>query len=418
MKCDESRPACHRCISTGRICDGYGIWGGGGNFYGDPKRCTGSKAGSVASLAPACLSIVAVGTEEEQQYYHWIEWRTAKKTPGLFVLAFWDKLIYQASLSEPAVLHAVLALSSLHRSETLNSKQSRSGGLPEEQEKFMLHHYSQAIVHLQPHFLSKSRASLRIALITCVIFISLEFLRGHFKTAITHLQEGLKITRETQSPSIMGKDGIPLLKLAHDPIDDWILEALSRIQVQVELFKKCYKHPCLDLQVSESELQMSSFHSIDEAWQQLERLLNSMFFLTKVGREQPVAEYIGNPSALTKHQQHIQGELARWLEMYEVSSKDFQGQGSEGFASQLLCAYHAMANMAHAFLWSDNGPGFESYTNQFVSLINELANIWKIRSFELRFITRLSSATSTGLDSSPSDYLNLFVIGNQPESLA
>jgi hypothetical protein len=126
-KCDEGRPACRRCVSTCRICDGYGIWGGGGNFYGHRQRCTVSKVSSVAPWPPACLSILAVGTEEEKQYYEWFKCRTAKKIPGLFVSTFWDTLIFQASLSEPAVLHAVLTLSSLHRKEILNgNSQSRS----------------------------------------------------------------------------------------------------------------------------------------------------------------------------------------------------------------------------------------------------------------------------------------------------
>jgi hypothetical protein len=29
VKCDEAYPACNRCITAGRVCDGYGIWGGG-----------------------------------------------------------------------------------------------------------------------------------------------------------------------------------------------------------------------------------------------------------------------------------------------------------------------------------------------------------------------------------------------------
>ena len=224
---------------------------------------------------------------------------------------------------------------------------------------------------------------MRVALITCVVFISLEFLRGHFKTAKTYLQNGLKVLRERQSPSNVDNDGILLLKPTHNSIDDWIFEALSRLHVQVELFKQSYQHPCLALQASEPEPPIPTFHSINEAWQQMERLLNKVFHLTELGRQQRVSEYqsIGNPSALLGLQQHIQAELARWLDAYEASRKDLQGQDSEGFACQLLCAYHTMANiMADACLWPDDESMFDSYTNQFVSLINQLANIWKISS--------------------------------------
>jgi hypothetical protein len=33
IRCDETFPACYRCVSSGRICDGYGIWGGGGAIH-------------------------------------------------------------------------------------------------------------------------------------------------------------------------------------------------------------------------------------------------------------------------------------------------------------------------------------------------------------------------------------------------
>lgn len=43
VKCDEEFPSCHRCVSTGRLCDGYGIRGGGGAVRGaQPVSAAGS----------------------------------------------------------------------------------------------------------------------------------------------------------------------------------------------------------------------------------------------------------------------------------------------------------------------------------------------------------------------------------------
>lgn len=385
VKCDEGRPACYRCVSTGRSCDGYGIWGGGGSRYG-AQEGTSSRAWAVASLGLQHSSGLAVikGTEHERQHYEWLRCQAVRRTPGIFVLALWDTLILQASLSEPAVRHAILALSSLHRKASLCGHSRNCGELPpDKQEQFMLQHYSQAISHLSPYLSSKSKSSLQVALITCVIFISLEFLRGRFSTAATHLKEGLRIMRDTQCiPDTIQHAAKPF----HDSVDNWIVGALSRIQVQVQLFKQCYKHPCFRLQISRLE-QLNTFATIKTAWQQLELLLNSMFFLTKERSKQQVGHYIDNPSALTKHQQCIQGELKCWFRTYEASSKVLQDREGESLACQPLCAYHAMSNMAHAFLWSENGPGFDSYNNPFISLANELTSIRKTQSFELRFIT-------------------------------
>ena len=384
VKCDEDRPACQRCISTGRVCDGYGIWGGGGNFYSHRQRLTGSKDSHVVPRPTASVSVLASGTEENG-YFEWFKCRTAIKLPGSFVSSFWNTLLFQASLNEPAVLHAVLSLSSVHKRGTINADgQRKTDTILNEQELFTLQHYVKAISHLQPHFLIKDRASVRVALITCVVFVCLEFLRGHFKTAQIHLQNGLKVLGEMQMLS-NGNDGILRLKPCRESTDDWIIEAFSRLHLQVELFKHAYQHPCLVLQAAGPELPALVFHSINEAWQQMERLLNKIFHLTDQSRQQAVSECesLRHPLALLEHQQCIRIELARWLDVYEAFKKALQGYRSaeEEKCYQLLCLYHTMANiMADTCLRPNDESVFDSHTNQFVLLIRQLANLWTITS--------------------------------------
>jgi hypothetical protein len=380
VKCDEDRPACHRCISTGRVCDGYGIWGGGENFYSHRQRLTGSKDSRVIPRPPASVFVLASGTEEKG-YLEWFKCRTAIKLPGSFVSSFWNTLLFQASLNEPAVLHAVLALSSVHKRGTINvDGQKETDNIPNEQDQFTLQHYVKAISHLQPHFLIKGRASFRVALITCVVFIYLDFLRGHFKTAQIHLQNGLKILKEMQMLS-NGNDEILRLKPCRQSTDDWIIEAFSRLHLQVELFKYAYQHPCLVLQAARPKTPTLVFHSINEAWQQMEWLLNQVFHLTHQGRQQTVlkCESLRHPLALLEHQQRIRTELARWLDIFVAFKKALQGHSSadEEKCYQLLCIYHTMASiMADMCLRPSDESVFDSHTNQFVLLIRQLASLW------------------------------------------
>ncbi|KAK7428470.1 hypothetical protein QQZ08_005089 [Neonectria magnoliae] len=167
VKCDEGRTACRRCISTGRVCDGYGVW------------AAEAASTAIASALSAC--------------------RTATKLPASFVYEFWTSLLLTASSSEPAVLHAVLALGSVHKTGIVNTDLARhTRNVPDEQERFMLRHYGKAIDHLQPHFSIKDRTSFRVGLIACVVFICLEFLRGHFHAAQIHFQNGLQLLGEMQ----------------------------------------------------------------------------------------------------------------------------------------------------------------------------------------------------------------------------
>lgn len=311
------------------------------------------------------------------------------KIPGPFVLSFWDTLLFQASWNEPAVLHAVLTLSSIHKREIIDGNgQRRSDHVPDEQEQFMLRHYNKAISHLQPHFSTSDKAAVRVALITCVVFIGLELLRGHFETAQTYLRSGLDVLRESQSPSNVN-DGILLLKPSHDSIDDLIVEAFSRLHVQVELFKQSYQHPRLILQSSESKPRLFIFHSINEAWRQLELLLNEIFHLTERGRQEQISNnnpiFMGSSSALLRHQRHIRGELGRWLDTYEASRQYLQTEEFGRFVCQLLLVYHTMTSiMADTCLWSADESIFDSYTEQFVFLVNLGSNMWKIRSLGSR----------------------------------
>lgn len=339
------------------------------------------KASSVSPWTPPCVSIY-VGNAEENGYFEWFKCQTAKKIPGAFGLTFWNKLLFQATLNEPAVLHAVLTLSSVHKRGALRGNgQSRSDDTPDEQEQFMLRHYIKAIRHLQPHFSTKDKASVRVALITCVVFIWLDLLRGHFKTAQTHLQNGLNVLKEFQIPSSVD-DGILLLKPLRNSVDGGIVEAFFRLVVQVELFKHTYQHPCLVLRASGPEPSIPFFHSVNEAWQQMERLFSKVFHLTEQGRQQQLSNSssIRYPPALLGYQQNIQAELAQWLDTYEASRKDMQGQDSEGIVRRLLRNYHTLASiMANACLCIDDESIFDSYTEQFVFLINQSADMSRIR---------------------------------------
>ena len=375
VKCDEGRPACHRCKSTGRVCDGYGIWGGGESFYRNRQSLIALK--DVPRLPPS-LSVFASGTEEKD-YFEWFRCRTAIKLPGSFVSRFWDTLLFQASSNEPAVLHAVLALSSVHKRGTVDpSRQSIPENSSNEQERYTLKHYVKAIDHLKPHFSTKDRASFRVALITCVTFVYLEFLRGHFRTAQVHLQNGLKILRETHLFS-NGNDGIFRSKPCLESTDDWIVEAFSRLHLQVELFKHAYQHPCLILQSPSPETQTFVFHSINEAWQRIGHLLNGIFHLTHLARQQAACECVRNHLLLLADQRRIRTELARWLEMYEAFKKPLQGLGpaQEEKAYQLLYTYHTMTSiMLATCLRPSDELAFDLHAEQFVLLIRQLTVLW------------------------------------------
>ncbi|KIW30542.1 uncharacterized protein PV07_06280 [Cladophialophora immunda] len=383
IKCDENRPACRRCVSTGRVCDGYGVLGSEVNFYIHPLRAPGS-IGSVGYLQrPRVYPFT--GTTEEWQYLEWFKYRTSKKIPGASILALWDPLLYSACWSEPAVLHAVLSLSSVHRREVYESDYGRRVcDTPDKQERFTLQHYTRAIRHLQPPFAIRDKASARTALMTCFVFVCLELLCGHLATGQAHLENGLRLLRELAVPVTEG-NGILLFELVPGSIDDAIVRAFCRLDLQSKLFRHCYRHPCQVLQISEDSSSSSSspaiFRSVNQAWTQIEKIFGRVFHLTELARrQQQVSRHatVEQPSSLESSLTQIQAEISRCFDTLEASRNSMQDQDSRGLAYGLLFTYHHMAAiMADTCLRADDESVFDVHTQRFVSILDRAIVMWK-----------------------------------------
>lgn len=378
MKCDEDRPACRRCVSTGRTCDGYGIWGGGGNSYAQRQRVCLSKDGHIAPYSTTRLWTVSASVEE-MRHFDWFQHRTLKKIPGLFVLSFWDTLLLQASPTEPAVMHALLTLSSVHkRMQICSTSSGQDDGILDHQEQFMLQQYVRTIGCLQPHFVSRDRSSIRVALIACVLFICLECLRGQFNTAQTHLLHGLKVLGHTQTSSGTVSDEI-ILQTSREEVDSWILEAFSRLQLQLALYNQRCSSPVI---IPRPEIQSSitEFCSRKAAWTQLELILKETQHLNERSRNYQVIERHSGETydVLLTHQKQNQAQLRHWLILFERYNDSGPCDEYSEFAYWMLRTYHVMATiMAGVCLKPDDEMIFDSFISEFVSLVDCAGRNWK-----------------------------------------
>lgn len=370
VKCDESRPSCHRCTSTGRICDGYGIWSGlkpGNRSVDAPKE-------PEISSPPVSLSIVTA-TAKEKQCFEWFRYRSVKKVQGIFVSRFWDTLVFQASIEEPAVLHAAIALGSIHRTAALDTELPHTNKTITKQhygEEFTLQQYIKAISYLHPRFATANETSLRVALIACVLFICLEFFRGHFQTAQTHLKNGLKLLEEVRSLSSDATTRY-LVERHHGGANEWITAALFRLYVQVGLFNQghetgyiafapLYTHPCAP-----------TFRTISEARQQLDQLTNRTVYLMGAGRQE------SNRMSAIRHEELLSdnidllSDLASWYNLYVHSKDILHGEQPvrNGFAYRILNMYYRLTSIiAQSCLSPTEGWIFDSLTDDFKSLLS------------------------------------------------
>lgn len=392
MKCDEGKPACRRCVSTGRTCDGYGIWGGGGNRcdnWPERRELLTEYAEFLKSHVAPAISLVCMTEKSaftfmstsERQCFDWFRIRTSTKLPGAFMTPFWQTLIFQACHTERSVLHAVLALTSFHRRVWLGEATTTGEQqVLNREEQFTLQQYGKAIRHLRSHLKDGDTASIRVTLITCVVFTYLELLRGRFKAADSHLQSGLMLLSEMETSKSAKPNDALVLETSREVVDDWIKLAFTRINFQVELFREPGTHKGLIFPRAIKERLPIIFHSTNQARQYLDVLLNKIFYLSKHGRRRAAQGLEGPGEELLGHQQQVKADLLSWSNAYKAAKAQPQSHYSalDSLSFLLMRLHHTMACiMVDAALQPADEQLYDKHIVTFQSIISQAIHIWK-----------------------------------------
>ncbi|KAI0179540.1 hypothetical protein GGR52DRAFT_310823 [Hypoxylon sp. FL1284] len=373
VKCDEAWPVCYRCVSTGRICEGYGIWGGGGDHARRPIGIN-----TVRSLrkffAPTLISAVS---NDEGRCLEWFTYRTAIKLPGAFHFGFWGTLVFQAVAKEPAVLHAALALSSAHKRDILRVDSSALARFPYEQQHFILQHYGQAIHHLRPHFSAPDNWSIRVALITCLIFIYTDYFQGHYKASNIHLQNGLRLLNEFHARSNTIDNYSLFKEPCCDSVDAWIIQAFARLDVQAKFLGQgsLYLNFMLDDGALKSIGPGLTFQTRNQARQYLDRLFNHIFHLNQECHDRPCLGDQQHPSDILAKQQKIRHGLDFWYRAYKISEAYMKTNAptADVVGYLILHIYYTMALiMVDNCLWPADESRYDAHTTSFDWIIKKL----------------------------------------------
>lgn len=141
------------------------------------------------------LSIHAPGNARERRAFQYFTTQTASELTGYYETTnFWQLLILQASSVDSSLRHAVTAIGALH--EEFASKRLSYFNEPDGKgTMFAVNQYTKAIGHLRRSLSSGKQAPLT-ALLSCILFVCFDSLRGHFDSAMVHLQSGSKILRD------------------------------------------------------------------------------------------------------------------------------------------------------------------------------------------------------------------------------
>jgi hypothetical protein len=173
VKCDEAKPSCYLCISTGRKCDGY-----------EPNIEARQDISSVV-LGALNQSPIAgfLETQNERRCFYFFRQNTAPQLSGFFGGDFWERLLLQAAFYEPSIRHAILALGSLHAQVEEDNSSNMQGHFSRWSNDFALKNYGQAINLLVKPLSQEGQQAIDLCLICSILFACFEVSQYQFQTS-------------------------------------------------------------------------------------------------------------------------------------------------------------------------------------------------------------------------------------------
>lgn len=302
---------------------------------------------------------------KELESLEWFMVRSAAKLSGDFPSQPWTTLLMQVSMTDPAVRHALLALSSAHKEE-VQGLGHMGNESKHEQTLFTMSQYDKAIKSLKPHLSASDKTSTHIACISSVLFVATDFLRGHYSSGLVHLKHGLNLFLENRA-SIKEQGSYS------DYIDGWLIMMFTRLLVQAKLTTQFFGFPCWQL----LRLGYQKGHYIFESVLQARRSLDHIMLRVMSLQEQSYQSLTGKSgesrTALFDAQNGLQTELYLWLQTCDatVSKLPPNSQICERSAYQILKLYHHLAVVLTGTgieMW--DSQRFDRYDPIFLDMIN------------------------------------------------
>lgn len=314
------------------------------------------------------------------------------KLQGVFYSEFWKVLVPQACFQEAEVLQSCIALAAAQMG----------------QDKLSLKAYNRAIAELRQREKPQSSYALRLMLITCMVFTSVEFLRGSQAVGKTHLYNGLRLldALPNQASKTSAGGSVKVVGAPGDvqSVDDCLVEAFTRMRVQVSVVDHgaelvAHRTRC-DAQPAGRDIQ--SFHvpetfiKLGRARQWLDHLLSEALALSSEA-EELTTEQARIPNTMRRRQKRIEEALGAWLRAFE-SSTDVMNAAADAkvyIAFDALRTFHAMAEMiAQASLRGTDEMLYDRYYQRYAYMLHQVWKIWRAAEIPFGHMANVYSFTT------------------------
>jgi hypothetical protein len=157
---------------------------------------------------------------------------TVPNMTGFFDSCLWEYLILPMSQSERAVVHAVVALAALHEDLQSRGAPLSREDLANRRQKFALGQYGRSLAALNERRYSQDPKLRDVLLTCCLLFVTIDVLRGQYDPALLHLKHGLASIEEERQLS-SGGSGITT---CHTAVEQSLLASMTRLETQSVFF--------------------------------------------------------------------------------------------------------------------------------------------------------------------------------------
>nr|POE49334.1 hypothetical protein CFP56_32484 [Quercus suber] len=195
---------------------------------------------------------------------------TASQLPGYSWDLAWERLVLQSGFSEPAILHAAIAVGSLHQARNGKPRVAFRTSIDSVRHSFAIAQYNKAMAHVRTivNDLASgdiSDAKIQVVLVVCLLFVCFELLQEGGGEASLHLRIGMRILYDR-----VAREAVPtdqrLVTLRHTPRDEIDVLLLTFVRLDADL-TLCAERPpflhavcALDLPISFSSLVEAQVH--------------------------------------------------------------------------------------------------------------------------------------------------------------
>lgn len=299
----------------------------------------------------------------EKRYFQFFRHKTVASTNSIMESRFWDRILLQICHIEPAVKHAVLALSSLHQlSEARNDSD-----LALRHQRYADQNYQRALNAAQSLLHSSTPEDIDRVLIACLIFTCYENIRGNYLASQMHTSSGR---------AIMAQHRDRLRRLSRRNDLNEIQALFARLDIAAMAFSISNARYPYDLEsffATNPDLIPDAFDTVEEA---RTPLIDHVRWCMVRGQElfqEKLKLDASTEPFLESDRQKALSHLHRWSARFEeIAPKD---PHASPILTRTLRAWHLLASIETGANWHGSELRFDAFVEQYDRLVTNAEEI-------------------------------------------